>query len=82
MRYYQTLPKEIQDHQGLKDIYLGLEYRCPFIPMEEKEQLLNLACTMVLPMDKVSRRAMTDFIEKKKEYMTPFMTDKIYTINP
>lgn len=33
MRYYQTLPKEIQDHPGLKDIYLGLEYYCPHIPM-------------------------------------------------
>ncbi len=37
---------------------------------------------MILPLDKVSRRAMNDFIEKKKEYMTPFMTDKIFTINP
>jgi len=50
--------------------------------MEEKEQLLNLACTKILPLDKVSRRAMTDFIEKKKEYMTPFMVDKIFSINP
>lgn len=37
---------------------------------------------MVLPLDKVSRRAMADFIEKKKEYVTPFMIDKIFTINP
>jgi len=25
---------------------------------------------------------MEDFIEKKKEYLTPFMVDKIFTINP
>lgn len=82
MRYYQTLPKHIQEHPGLKDIYLGLEFHCPYIPYEEKEQLLNLACTKILPLDKLSRRAMSDFIEKKKEYLTPFLVDKIFNINP
>lgn len=82
MRYYKTLPKSLQDHPGLKDIYLGLEYYCPYVPIEEKEQLLNLACTKILPLDKVSRRAMADFIEKKKEYLTPFMVDKIFSISP
>lgn len=24
LRYYNTLPKSIQDHPGIKDIYLGL----------------------------------------------------------
>ena len=37
---------------------------------------------MVLPLDKVSERAMNDFIEKKKYYLTPFMVDKIFSINP
>jgi hypothetical protein len=37
---------------------------------------------MVLPLDKVSTRAMTDFIAKKKEYITPFIVDKIFSINP
>lgn len=28
-RYYRCLPKEIQDHPGIKDIYLGMEYTSP-----------------------------------------------------
>ena len=36
LRYYKTLPKQLQDHPGLKDIYLGLEFHCPDIPYEEK----------------------------------------------
>ena len=28
-RYYKCLPKSLQDHPGLKDIYLGMEYSSP-----------------------------------------------------
>jgi hypothetical protein len=28
-RYYKCLPKSLQDHPGMKDIYLGLEYSSP-----------------------------------------------------
>lgn len=28
-RYYKCLPKSLQDHPGMKDIYLGLEYTSP-----------------------------------------------------
>lgn len=34
--YYKTLPKHIQEHPGLKDIYLGLEYTAPDFAFEEK----------------------------------------------
>jgi len=38
---------------------------------------------MVLPLEKVSERAMSDFVNaKKKYYLTPFMVDKIFSINP
>jgi hypothetical protein len=82
LRYYKTLPKEMQDHPGIKDVVLGLEFLCPHLPYEEKEQAINHACTMALPLDKVSIRAMSDFIEKKKHYITPFIVDKIFSINP
>lgn len=41
----------IQDNPGLKDIYLGLEYKSPDYTYEEKEQGLNWAATQVLPYD-------------------------------
>jgi hypothetical protein len=35
-RYYKCLPKDIQDHPGMKDVYLGLEYTSPDYTNEEK----------------------------------------------
>jgi hypothetical protein len=42
-RYYKCLPLELQKNQGIKDIYLGLEYSTPDFDYEEKEQALNMA---------------------------------------
>jgi hypothetical protein len=50
-RYYRCLPKELQDNQGLKDIYLGLEYMSPDFAYEEKEDALNRVCPLLLPFD-------------------------------
>jgi hypothetical protein len=50
-RYYKCLPKEIQDNPGMKDIYLGLEYSSPDFPYEEKEDMINQVCPMLLPFD-------------------------------
>jgi hypothetical protein len=50
-RYYRCLPQSLQDHPGLKDIYLGLEYSSPDFPYEEKEEALNYACRYLLPFD-------------------------------
>jgi hypothetical protein len=49
--YYKTLPKEFQEMQPIKDIYLGLEYSCPDKTLEEKEKALNFAVFKMLPMD-------------------------------
>lgn len=50
-RYYRCLPKSMQDHPGLKDIYLGLEYSSPDFTYEEKEEALNYTCQFLLPFD-------------------------------
>lgn len=50
-RYYRCLPKEMQDHPGMKDIYLGLEYTSPDFSYEEKEEALNYTCRFLLPFD-------------------------------
>lgn len=50
-RYYKCLPKTMQDHPGLKDIYLGLEYTSPDFNYEEKEDMLNRVCPLLLPFD-------------------------------
>jgi hypothetical protein len=50
-RYYKTLPKAMQDHPGMKDIYLGLEYTSPDFTYEEKEDALNYTCQFLLPFD-------------------------------
>lgn len=49
--YYKTLPKEFQEHPGVRAAYLGLEYCSPDIPYEEKEDLLNEAAKKSLPLD-------------------------------
>ena len=50
-RYYKCLPKSLQDHPGMKDIYLGLEYTSPDFSNEDKENALNYVCTKLLPFD-------------------------------
>lgn len=50
-RYYKCLPKSLQDHPGMKDIYLGLEYSSPDFTYEEKEDALNYTCPWLLPFD-------------------------------
>ena len=50
-RYYKCLPQEMQDHPGMKDIYLGLEYTAPDYNNEDKEDALNFVCTQLLPFD-------------------------------
>lgn len=35
----------------MKDIYLGLEYSSPDFPYEEKEDMINQVCPMLLPFD-------------------------------
>lgn len=50
-RYYKCLPKSLQDHPGLKDIYLGLEYKSPDFTYEVKEDGLNYTCPLLLPFD-------------------------------
>lgn len=50
-RYYRCLPQVIQDHPGMKDIYLGLEYSSPDFTYEEKEEALNYTCKFLLPYD-------------------------------
>lgn len=50
-RYYKCLPKDIQDHPGMKDVYLGLEYSSPDYTNEEKEDAINHTCLYLLPFD-------------------------------
>ena len=50
-RFYKCLPKEMQDHPALKDVYLGLEYTSPDYTNEEKEAALNRICPKLLPYD-------------------------------
>lgn len=50
-RYYKCLPKSLQDHPGLKDIYLGLEYTSPDFTYDEKEEAINWTCPLLLPFD-------------------------------
>lgn len=50
-RYYKCLPKSMQEHPGVKDVYLGLEYSQPDFTYEQKEDGLNYACTLALPLD-------------------------------
>lgn len=50
-RYYRCLPKQLQDHPNIKDIYLGLEYSSPDFDYKKKEEALNWACLWALPMD-------------------------------
>lgn len=40
-RYYNCLPKQLQEHPGMKDIYLGLEYSSPDFSYDEKEDAIN-----------------------------------------
>ena len=41
----------MQDHPGMKDIYLGLEYSAPDYTNEEKEEAINRTCPKLLPFD-------------------------------
>ena len=50
-RYYRCLPKELQDHPAMKDIYLGLEYSSPDFNYKEKELAINKACRWLMPLD-------------------------------
>lgn len=35
-RYYKTLPMTVQEHAGVKDIYLGLEFYTPDLKDTDK----------------------------------------------
>ena len=41
----------MQEHPGMKDIYLGLEYSAPDYAYEDKEHMMNKVCPWLLPFD-------------------------------
>lgn len=57
-RYYKCLPQSMQDHPGMKDIYLGMEYSSPDFSNKDKEEAMNYTCTLLLPFDDSTSRLM------------------------
>ena len=52
LSYYYLLPKWARDHPAIKMVVQNLEYTKAHTTYREKQLMVNLACTLIMPIQK------------------------------
>ena len=68
--YYYTLPKWARDDPFVKNVVMAYEYHKPLLSIRDKEQALNMACSMLRPVDKNMMAMLSEAAISNKLEMT------------
>jgi hypothetical protein len=66
--YFYTLPQWVREHPVVRNIFLSLEHHTPRTSMRQKEIGLNLAASLILPLDEEMER-MLEVLQKSEKYI-------------
>lgn len=68
--YFNTLPDWARNNPAIRNVFMAMEYNRPNVSMRNKEVALNYACSMLLPIDKLTEEVIVIWATSNKERMT------------
>ena len=58
--YYSTLPKWAREDPVVRNVMMACEYHQPLMTIRQKENLLNMACSFLRPIDPLLKEVISD----------------------